>query len=200
MQRDLFSLPSDLPAPKDDGACDHLAGLEVPNINLSATTGQICNLKEISNKPTVFFFYPRTGRPEEPAPKDWDLIPGARGCTPQSCGFRDLYSEFQKRGINVFAISSQSTDYQQEFAKRNEIPFAILSDKDFELTNTLKIPTFEYNSMRLIKRMALFVDHARIVKFFYPVFPPDQNASVVLDWIDKSENERKTAALWYIMR
>ncbi|MGE0634435.1 MAG: peroxiredoxin, partial [Pseudobdellovibrionaceae bacterium] len=127
--------------------------------------------------------YPRTGEPSKPAPPDWDLIPGARGCTPQSCGFRDLYREFQSLGFQVFGLSSQDTDYQKEFVNRNHIPFEILSDAEFALTDSLRLPTFVYNGMRLIKRMAWVIEDGKITKVFYPVFPPTENAATVLAWL-----------------
>ncbi len=184
-ERDLNRLPADLPVPQDDGACDHLSGMEVPGLSLRSTNDRTVNLATISQQPTVLFFYPRTGEPGKPAPANWDLIPGARGCTPQSCSFRDLYSEFKDEGYQVFGVSQQDTEYQKEFVSRNHIPFEILSDIDFKLTDTLRLPTFIYNEMRLIKRMALVLDGGKIVKIFYPVFPPDKNAETVLNWIKR---------------
>lgn len=180
---DLLNLPKKLPVPQDDGACAHLEGLTVPAVTLQSTDGRIVDLAAESQKPTIIFFYPRTGEPSKPAPADWDLIPGARGCTPQSCGFRDIYSDFQKHSFNVFGASSQTTDYQKEFVIRNHIPFEILSDVEFKLTDALNLPTFRYGEMRLIKRLALVLDNGRIKKVFYPVFPPNKNAETVLGWI-----------------
>ena len=185
--RDLFTLPPDLPIPTDDGACNHLTGMMLPSLELRSTRGRSINLRDTSQTSTVLFFYPRTGRPEEPAPADWDLIPGARGCTPQSCGFRDRHTEFEKLGVKIFGVSSQSTEYQTEFAKRTELQFEILSDEQFALTEALKLPTFIYKSMRLIKRLALFAERGKITKVFYPVFPPDHNAITVLDWMRARE-------------
>jgi peroxiredoxin len=185
--RDLLKLPENLPAPVDDGACDHLEGMDVPSITLQTTQGRLLNLKEVAQKPAVIFFYPRTGEPSKPVPPDWDLIPGARGCTPQSCGFRDLYSEFKNKGFQVFGASTQETLYQQEFVSRNHIPFEIISDKDYQLTDALRLPTFTYNGTRLIKRMAWLLKGGKIIKVFYPVFPPDKCAETVLNWV--SENE-----------
>lgn len=180
--RDLNQLPTDLPVPLDDHACDHLVGLKLPSIDLRTTLDRNLNLDQLKN-PTIIFFYPRTGEPDQPAPADWDLIPGARGCTPQSCGFRDLHQEFKNLGFQIFGLSSQDTEYQKEFVERNHIPFEILSDEYFQLTNSLKLPTFEYNNRRLIKRMAWVVDDAKIKKVFYPVFPPNENAATVLKWL-----------------
>ena len=184
-ERDLNSLPADLPVPQDDGACDHLTNMAVPEIKLRSTNDRFVNLATLSKKPTVLFFYPRTGEPGKPAPENWDLIPGARGCTPQSCSFRDLHAEFKNEGNQVFGVSVQTTEYQKEFVKRNHIPFEILSDLDFNLTDSLKLPTFTYNNMRLIKRMALVLNDGKIVKVFYPVFPPNKNAETVLNWIKR---------------
>jgi len=189
-KRDLLSLPKDLPIPLDDGACDHLPGMEVPGISLSSTNTRMVDLKTESQTPTVIFFYPRTGEPSKPAPADWDLIPGARGCTPQSCGFRDIYSEFKALGFKVFGASSQTTEYQKEFVSRNHIPFEILSDVDFQLTEVLGLPSFSFGGTKLIKRLALVLDKGHIEKVFYPVFPPNENAGSVLRWI-KEQPEKK---------
>lgn len=180
--RNLSKIPEGLPAPADDGACDHLIGSSLPGISLKTTLDCDIDLSKLS-EPTVIFFYPRTGDPSKPAPSDWDLVPGARGCTPQSCGFRDLFSEFKELGYQVFGLSSQSTLYQKEFVSRNHIPFGIISDEQLELTEKLNLPTFNYNGMQLIKRMAWVVAHGTIQKVFYPVFPPHENASRVLEWL-----------------
>ncbi|MFN7904221.1 MAG: redoxin family protein [Pseudobdellovibrionaceae bacterium] len=189
--RDLNSLPSDLPVPQDDGACDHLSQLAIPRIILPSTVDRKIDLQKQSQKPTILFFYPRTGEPSMPAPEDWDLIPGARGCTPQSCGFRDLNSEFKELGFEIFGVSSQNSEYQKEFVKRNHIPFEILSDEEFKLTDAINLPTFQYNEMRLIKRMALVLKDGKIVKVFYPVFPPNKNAETVLSWIQKQRKSNE---------
>lgn len=185
--KDLFKLPDNLPVPEDDGACSHLEGTDAPPVTLHTTEDRAINLREISFDPTVIFFYPRTGTLTGPTADGWDLIPGARGCTPQSCGFRDLYAEFRNLGYNVFGASTQDTEYQQEFVERNHIPFEILSDEEFILTDTLELPTFEFSNQRLIKRMALILNQGKIIKVFYPVFPPHKNAEVVLEWIKKQE-------------
>ena len=185
--RDLFDLPKDLPIPQDDGACHHLVGMSLPKVELSSTNDRLVNLTLEAQNPTILFFYPRTGEPSKPAPADWDLIPGARGCTPQSCGFRDIYCEFQKSGFKIYGISSQSTEYQKEFVIRNHIPFEILSDYHFVLVENLKLPTFKYDGMRLIKRLALILNKGKIEKVFYPVFPPNKNAETVLNWIKETK-------------
>ncbi len=140
----LHQLPPNLPAPADDGACDHLPGSRVPSIRLASTGGGVVDLAEAGQRPAVFFFYPRTGEPGKAAGPEWDAIPGARGCTPQSCGFRDLHREFTKLGVAVFGVSTQETDYQREFVARNHVPFELLSDRDLLLTRALRLPTFEY--------------------------------------------------------
>lgn len=180
--RDLSKIPEGLPVPTDDGTCDHLEGTQLPAVTLRTTSDRDLELSNFKS-PTIIFFYPRTGEPLKPAPPDWDLIPGARGCTPQSCGFRDLYRDFQALGYQVFGASSQSSNYQKEFVSRHQIPFEIISDEGFKLTDNLKLPTFTYSGMRLIKRMAWVVNHGTIVKVFYPIFPPNENASRVLDWL-----------------
>ncbi len=153
------------------------------------------DLAEIAQRPAVFFFYPRTGEPGKAAGAEWDAIPGARGCTPQSCGFRDLHREFTKLGVAVFGISTQETGYQSEFVERNHVPFELLSDRDLLLARALRLPTFEYPVERgeypverggpttLIKRMAWYVERGRIEKIWDPVFPPDRNAETVLAWL-----------------
>jgi len=180
---DFLTLPANLPQPTDDGACDHLPGAALPELVLAATDGTTVPLRERTAGPTVLFFYPRTGRPDESAPIGWNEIAGARGCTPQSCGFRDTYVEFQARGVAIYGVSTQSTEYQQEFATRMHVPYALLSDEHFALTHALRLPTFEFASMRLLKRMAWYCEGSRIVQVFYPVFPPDQNAAEVLRWL-----------------
>lgn len=180
---DLFPLPEGLPEPKDDGACDHLTGRDLPRLKLASTSGGTVDLAEASVARTVFFFYPRTGRPGEPIPKAWDEIPGARGCTPQSCAYRDLAADFDRLGVRIYGVSSQDTAYQQELVRRTKLPYEILSDREFKLINALRLPTFEFEGVRLVKRLTLVVKASRIEKVFYPVFPPDRNAETVLAWL-----------------
>lgn len=180
---DLFELPKDLPAPEDDGACNHLPGKEIPALSLASTAGRHVRLHEQAQSRTVFFFYPRTGRPGVAIPKEWDRIPGARGCTPHSCAYRDLHAEFGKLGAAVFGVSSQDTEYQQELVRRTNLPYEVLSDREFRLTDALRLPTFKFEGVRLIKRLAFVAERGRIVKVFYPVFPPDRNAETVLSWL-----------------
>ena len=184
--KDLLKIPEGLPVPKDDGACDHLQNAVLSDIILESTGNRLVDLKKLSQNPVVLFFYPRTGVPDEPIPEGWDLIPGARGCTPQSCGYNDLLNEFKSLGVEVFGVSSQTTAFQKEFVSRMRINFEILSDCKFELTKHLRLPTFEYAGDELIRRMALYLHQGVIKKVFYPVFPPDQNARVVLNWLRKT--------------
>ena len=174
---------STLPAPEDDGQARHLPGLRIPSVLLPATDGSQIDLATLPGL-TVLFAYPRTGRPGEPNPDGWDLIPGARGCTPQTCAFRDLFAEFQALGVaHLFGLSTQSTAYQSELAERLRLPFPILSDEQFQLTRALLLPTFTTHGMTLLKRLALVLHNGLIEHVFYPVFPPDQNAAEVLAWL-----------------
>jgi peroxiredoxin len=182
---DVYSLPDDLPIPDDDGACDHLPGARMPALRLTATTGPELDLAELTARgSSVLFIYPRTGKPDEPLPPGWDLIPGARGCTPQSCAFRDLHGEFETRNILVTGLSAQSPEDQLEFATRVHLQFPLLSDESLQLAGMLGLPTFEAAGMTLYKRVTLVIRDGRIVKVFYPVFPPDRNAAEVLAWLD----------------
>lgn len=182
MRRDsVYKLPEGLPVPVDDGACDHLAAMEMPPIALRSTRGGDMNLADVSRQDrTVFFFYPRSGRPDEPPIPGWDDIPGARGCTPQSCAFRDHFRDFEELGAQVFGVSAQDTEYQREFALRTHLPYPLLSDAELALTNGLRLPTFEAGGITLLKRLTLVVSRGRIERVFYPVFPPDKNAEEVL--------------------
>jgi peroxiredoxin len=172
-----------LPVPTDDGACNHLTGLHLPALSLMSTTGTPVDLAQLSGT-TVIYCYPRTGRPDEEPPDGWDLIPGAKGCTPQSCAFRDHYQELRQAGATqVFGLSAQTTSYQQEAASRLHLPFPLLSDADLAFTHALHLPTFEVTGMTLIKRLTLIITNGQIVQVFYPVFPPEQNATDVLAWL-----------------
>ncbi len=186
--RDLTKLPDDLPIPTDDGAAAHLTGHTAPPISLPSIAGRNVNLADLARNRAVLFFYPRTGRPDEPAPIDWDRVPGARGCTPQSCGFRDQYADFTTLGVQVFGVSTQATDYQREFATRMHIPFELLSDNDLKLTTALQLPTMHWQAPSggpptLIKRMSWYLANGKIEKVWYPVFPPNENAAQVLTWL-----------------
>ncbi len=178
-----YVLPPNLPVPIDDGACDHLLGVEMPPLTLYSTRNRLVDVREISQHPAVLFFYPHTGIPGTPIREGWNEIPGARGCTPQSCAFRDHYHEFKELGAEIFGVSAQSLSEQVDFALRNNIPYELLNDSDFRLTTALRLPTFELKSTRYIKRLALVVNRSRIEKVFYPVFPPDKNAETVLTYL-----------------
>jgi peroxiredoxin len=181
--KDFTKLPDGLPVPEDDGACRHLPGKDLPALALRSTSNRDVRLDEVSQNRTVFFFYPRTGRPGQSVPPTWDQIPGARGCTPHSCGYRDSFAEFRRLGVAVYGVSSQDTEYQQELVRRTNLPYEVLSDGEFKLTNALRLPTFVFEGVRLIKRLAFVANKGRIEQVFYPVFPPDQNAEVVLKWL-----------------
>jgi peroxiredoxin len=184
--RNLLELPTDLPRPIDDGAADHLTGLAVPDLALSATDGAPVNLAKLRGR-TVVYAYPRTGEPGKPLIEGWDAIPGARGCTPQSCAFRDHFAELKQLGVaQLFGLSTQDTAYQREAAQRLHLPFAILSDAELDLTRALRLPTFGAGGMTLLKRLTLVIDDGKIVKVFYPVFPPDKNADEVIAWLRSS--------------
>ena len=179
---DPYALPDGLPVPEDDGAADRLPGLELPDLTLESSLGPV-NLAELARERLVLYVYPRSGRPGRPMPPGWDDIPGARGCTPQSCAFRDHAAELDALGARVAGLSAQSTDDQIEFATRNRMPFPIVSDEGLELARALGLPTFEVEGSTLYKRLALVAEGGRIVKAFYPVFPPDRNAEEVLAWM-----------------
>src|SRR5690349_15695491 len=176
-------LPANIPAPTDDGAARHLSGAALPDIALPATSGSAVNLSKLTGR-TVIYIYPRTGVPGVANPDGWDQIPGARGCTPQSCSFRDHHGELKQLGVaQLFGLSTQDTAYQREAAERLHLPFSILSDEKLALTKALRLPTFVAAGMTLLKRMAWVIDDGRITKVFYPVFPPDKNAQDVIDWL-----------------
>ena len=174
---------SSLPAPVDDGAARHLPGLRVPSSPLPATDGSTVDLSALAGR-TVLYAYPRTGRPGEPNPEGWEAIPGARGCTPQTCAFRDHFAELRALGVaHLFGLSTQSTAYQRELTERLQLPFPILSDESLALTRALRLPTFTTHGMTLLKRLTLILTDGLIEHLFYPVFPPDQNAADVTEWL-----------------
>ena len=188
----LYELPKDLPVPQDDGACAHLSGMRLPRVMLPSTGGRPVDLSTLKGT-TVVYIYPRTGRPDEASPPGWNAIPGARGCTPQSCAFRDHYRELKGAGATqVYGLSAQSPADQREAAERLHLPFEILSDEKLELAHALKLPTFEVAGMTLIKRITLIARDGRIEKVFYPVFPPDRNAGDVLASLKSQATSRKT--------
>ncbi len=175
MSHDVYSLPPNLPVPEDDGAADHLVGAEMPDLVLASSVGDV-NIRDFD----VLYVYPRSGRPGVPLLPGWDETPGARGCTPQSCAFRDLYPDL---GVPVAGLSAQSLDDQREFAERNRMPFPVISDPERRLGDALGLPTFEIQGLTLYKRITLVAQDARIENVFYPVFPPDRNAGDVLEYL-----------------
>lgn len=185
MSADLGKLPDDLPVPEDDGAADHLTGASLPSLSLPATTGGPIDLAEAAAdaRLLVAYAYPRTGVPGQALPEGWDDIPGARGCTPQSCAYRDSLAELSALGARVIGISAQTPAEQREFSEREHIPFPLLSDPGLRLREALDLPVFEVEGMTLYKRLTLIAEAGRIVKVFYPVFPPDRDAGEVLAWL-----------------
>ena len=176
-------LPAGIPVPQDDGGARHLPGMKLPNLALPATDDTAVNLAKLEGR-SVVYIYPRTGVPGVDLPPGWNEIPGARGCTPQSCGFRDHFGELRRLGVaQLYGLSTQDTAYQQEAVSRLHLPFPILSDEKLALTKALKLPTFVTSGMTLLKRMALAIDDGVIVKVFYPVFPPDRSAADVVAWL-----------------
>ena len=176
---------SRIPAPVDDGAARHLVGLTLPSLPLKATNGSMVDLAALSGL-TVVYVYPRTGRPDVENPDGWDLIPGARGCTPQSCAFRDHFAELKVLGVDhLFGLSTQDTAYQSEAAERLHLPFPLLSDEPLQLTKALDLPSFTTAGMTLLKRITLIISNGTIEHVFYPVFPPDRNAAEVVEWLAK---------------
>jgi len=175
-------LPPDLPVPEDDGAARHLPEAELPALSLPSSAGPL-NLRDAAAGSLVLYIYPRTGRPGVPPPDGWDATPGARGCTPQSCAFRDHRAELAELGAAVVGMSAQSLADQQEFAAREHIPYPLISDPDLKLAEALGLPTFEIAGMRLYRRITLVAQAGRIEHVFYPVFPPDQDAANVLGWL-----------------
>jgi peroxiredoxin len=180
-------LPAGIPAPQDDGGARHLTGARLPDLALTATSGPPINLSKLKGRGVVYI-YPRTGVPGVANPDGWDQIPGARGCTPQSCSFRDHAEALKDLGVGyLFGLSTQDSAYQREAAERLHLPFPILSDENLQLTKAMKLPTFVAGGMILLKRMAWVIDDGRITKVFYPVFPPDKNAEEVIAWLRSSQ-------------
>ncbi len=182
--RNLQDLPVGLPVPEDDGACDHLPGTSLPPIPLPSTSGEPLDLSGLPGR-TVVYCYPMTGRPDRDLPEGWDDIPRARGCTPQSCGFRDHHGEIRALGARTFGLSTQDTGYQEEAAERLGLPFELLSDEGLSFAKALNLPTFEVDGTTMIKRLTLVVDDGKIEKVFYPVFPPGENAGEVAAWLSR---------------
>lgn len=182
MRTNLPRLPANLPVPIDDGAASHLEGVPLPNLSLLSTDGATINLADLEGR-WVIYVYPMTGRPDIALPDGWDEIPGARGCTPQSCGFRDHHAELKALDTGVLGLSAQITEYQREARDRLHLPFQLVSDSSLQLKSALRLPTFTVAGMELFKRLTLIVEQGSIRKVFYPVFPPDRNADEVLAWL-----------------
>ena len=186
-QRNLLEVDwRKIPAPADDGAAAHLVGMTIPSVSLVATDDSSVTLSALPGR-TVVFAYPRTGEPGKISlVDDWDMIPGARGCTPQSCSFRDHFAELKRLGVShLYGLSTQDTGYQREAVERLHLPFAILSDAELKLTHLMRLPTFAVDGMTLIKRMAWVIDDAVVSRVFYPVFPPDRSADEVIGWLKR---------------
>ena len=185
-EKNWLELPGDLPVPEDDGAATHLPGMTLPDIALPATDGGLVSLARLKGR-SIVYAYPKTGIPGVPMPAGWDRIAGARGCTPQSCGFRDHFADLRRLGVGqIYGLSTQDTAYQREVAERLHLPFALLSDEKLALARAIDLPTFDVEGMTLLKRLALAIDNGVVTKVFYPVFPPDRNAQDVIDWLQLS--------------
>ena len=191
MNDNFFELPEDLPVPLDDGAAAHLKGMSLVKIALPSTDGATVDLSSLAGL-FVIYIYPMTGRPGVPLPDGWDAIPGARGCTPQSCSFRDHYTELKVLGSGVFGLSAQDSEYQRELRDRLHLPFELLSDSSLRLKSALRLPTFHVHGLELYKRLTLIIETGKIEKVFYPVFPPDKNADEVLNWLKQHASIRRS--------
>jgi peroxiredoxin len=178
----LNQLPTDLPIPQDDGSTNHLRGMRLPHISLKTTYGKTIDFGDIKGK-FVIYCYPMTGQPNVALPDGWDQIPGARGCTPQSCSFRDHYQEFQALGTEVVGLSVQSTEYQKEMADRLHLPFPVASDANYEFQKALNMPTFVAAGMTLLKRVTLITNNGVIEAVHYPIFPSDSDPAWVIDYL-----------------
>ena len=189
MSTNFTELPKNLPVPQDDGAANHLFGSVLPDVALPSTDGSTVNLGKLNGR-WVIYIYPMTGRPGVPLPDGWDAIPGAKGCTPESCSFRDHYSEFKDLNAGVLGLSAQTTEYQREARDRLHLPFQLLSDSALRLKSIMRLPTFTAAGMELFKRLTLIANDRRIEKVFYPVFPPDRNADEVLAWLRTNGQSR----------
>jgi len=186
----LYQLPADLPVPVDDGAASHLVGAAVPALTLDSSQGPV-DLRELSAELAVLYVYPRTGRPGVATPDGWDAIPGARGCTPQSCAFRDASAELARLGARVAGLSAQRLEEQQELSERERMPFPVIADPDRRLGAALGMPTFVFEGVELYRRITLVLESRRVRHVFYPVFPPDRNAAEVVTWLGTNDRERK---------
>jgi len=178
----VYELPADLPVPVDDGAAAHLEGAAAPALTLESSVGPV-DLAAFAAERAVLYVYPRTGRPDRPVPEGWDSIPGARGCTPESCGFRDHHEELRRLGATVAGLSAQPLEEQVELAERLGILYPVVSDPALALRDALRLPTFEFGGQTLYKRLTLVFEGGRVAKVFYPVFPPDRHAEEVVAWL-----------------
>ena len=183
MSDHLLSLPPDLPVPADDGACDHLPGTSVPALVLPSSQGPL-DIAELAAGRAVLYVYPRTGKPDRPVPHGWDAVPGARGCTPQSCSFRDHAGDLRRLGARVAGLSAQTLEDQTEVAARLGLPYPVVADPGLELARALRLPTFVFDGVELYRRVTLILERGRIERVFHPVFPPDRNAADVVAWLD----------------
>jgi len=184
----VYEIPPGLPIPQDDGSTDHLKGLRLPTVSLKATNGTTINFGDIFSR-LVIYCYPMTGQPNVALPDGWDQIPGARGCTPQSCSFRDHYQELQALGAEVVGLSVQTTVYQKEMVDRLHLPFPVVSDSDYQFQKALNMPTFIAAGMALLKRVTLIANHGVIEAVHYPIFPSDSDAGWVIDYLKRSQNQ-----------
>lgn len=185
------SFPSDLPVPTDDGACDHLQGMKLPPLSLPCTSGTPVKISALQDL-TIIFCYPRTGAPGETIPDSWNMIPGARGCTPQACSFRDASKQFLTTDVKrIFGLSTQDTAYQEEVKTRLHLPFELLSDEALTFLEALNLPSIDWEGKKLCKRITLAIAQGRIVKVWYPVFPPDQSANQVLEWLSQAGEDKE---------
>lgn len=180
---DLHALPEDLPVPEDDGAADHLPGTRLPTVVLPTSGGESLDLSRAAEQTLVVYVYPATGIPGQPLPTGWDQVPGARGCTPQSCAFRDHVAELRDLGASVMGLSAQRIEEQREFAEREHIPYPLINDSGFVLASDLGLPTFDLNGVRYYSRLTFIASEGEIAKVFYPVFPPERNAADVVGWL-----------------
>ncbi|HEX2049711.1 MAG TPA: peroxiredoxin [Actinomycetota bacterium] len=176
-------LPPNLPVPVDDGAADHLPGMRVPSLALRSTRGDVVDPADLAAGRAVLYVFPATGRPGVAPPAGWDAIPGARGCTPQSCAFRDAHSEFAARGYRVAGLSVQAPEVQAEAVRRLHLPFELLADPDLEMARRMRLPTFDVEGKTYLKRLTMVLEDGAVTHVFYPVFPPDANAGEVLAWL-----------------
>jgi peroxiredoxin len=179
-------LPANLPVPIDDGLAYHLISMSLPEVSLASTSGKKFSFGSSFHEKLVLYVYPLTGQPNVALPEGWDEIPGARGCTPQACDFSDHYLQFKRLNTQVFGLSAQTTEYQLELKNRLHLPFDLLSDSDFQLKKAINLPTFQVGELTLHKRLTLIIEKNIIKKVFYPVFPPNQHAAQVLDWIENN--------------